>query len=601
MKNQLTLVLTALLIAPLVPLHAQQAPSWVLPELDAPRVHRVLFESEAAGCQVSCHVFTPEGYEKDKEGRFPVLYWLHGTGGGLPGISRLSEFFDRAMQEGKIPPMFVVFPNGLPASMWSDSRDGTTPIETIVIKELIPHIDASYRTIAAREGRLIEGFSMGGYGAARLGFKHPELFGAVSILAGGPLGLDFEGPRASANPAEREAILKGVFGGDLDYYRSQHPITIAEQHADAVRDNVIVRIAVGSGDSSGPLNRAYSEHLTKLKIDHTFSIAPEAGHDTLALLQGLGEANWEFYRTAFAKIRKDSSTAAPQATPSSGRQWVLPEPDAPRMQRVIFESEAAGEKVSCYVFTPETYDTDKEGRFPVLYWLHGSGGSSPDAAAQVARRYGEAMRAGKIPPMILVFPNGLPGGMWCDWKDGSVKLETMFISELMPHIDRTFRTVAAREGRIIEGFSMGGYGAARLGFKHPHLFSAVSLLGAGPLQAEFTETPRAGPGERDRLLNNVYGGDMAYFREQSPWQIVELNAEKLRSGLLIRQIVGDRDETLGFNREFKQHLDALGIPLTYRQLPGVPHNPNLVLTTLGDDNWEFYHSAFGEALKGTGI
>lgn len=272
-------------------------------------------------------------------------------------------------------------------------------------------------------------------------------------------------------------------------------------------------------------------------------------------------------------------------------RWVLPEPDAPRMQRVLFDSKAAGGKVSCYVFTPQPYEVNKDRRFPALYWLHGSGGSSPDSAAQVARRFSEAMRTGKIPPMILVFPNGLSRGMWCDWKDGSVKLETMFIEELLPHIDRTFRTVAKREGRIIDGFSMGGYGAARLGFKHPHLFAAVSLLGAGPLQAEFTEAPRAGPRERDRLLNTVYGGDMAYYREQSPWHIVEQNAEKLRTGLLIRQIVGDRDETLGFNREFKQHLDALKIPHSYRQLPGIPHDPNLVLNTLGEDNWEFYRSA----------
>jgi enterochelin esterase-like enzyme len=303
-----------------------------------------------------------------------VLYWLHGTGGGLPGIPRLSEFFDRAMQEGKIPSMLVVFPNGLPGSLWCDSKDGAMPIETIVIKELIPHIDATYRTIAAREGRIIEGFSMGGYGAARLGFKYPQLFGAVSMLAGGPLGLDFDGPRASANPAERERILKVAFGGDLDYYRAQHPITIAERQADAVRGKVIVRMAVGSLDSSGPLNRAYSAHLTKLKIDHTFSIVPDASHDTLALLQGLGEANWEFYRTALAKLPKDATAADPQAAPSAERPWVLPEPDAPRMQRVLFDSKTAGAKVSCYVFTPQPYDRDKERRFPVLYWLHGSGG-----------------------------------------------------------------------------------------------------------------------------------------------------------------------------------------------------------------------------------
>ncbi|MDP1588690.1 MAG: alpha/beta hydrolase-fold protein [Prosthecobacter sp.] len=277
--------------------------------------------------------------------------------------------------------------------------------------------------------------------------------------------------------------------------------------------------------------------------------------------------------------------------------WVLPEVNAPQVQRVLFDSKTARQQVSCYVFTPESYDTEKERRFPVLYWLHGSGGSTPAAVAQIAQRYGEAMRAGKIPPMILVFPNGLPMGMWCDWKDETVKLETMIIEELIPHMDRSYRTLAKREGRIIEGFSMGGYGAARLGFKHPQLFAAVSLLGAGPLQLDFTEAPRAGPRGRDQVLGTVYGGDMAYFQAQSPWRIAEQNADKLRSGLHIRQIIGDRDETLRFNRDFHQHLDTLKIPHTYRQLPGIPHNPNLLLNTLGDDNWSFYQQALGALSK----
>lgn len=126
----------------------------------------------------------------------------------------------------------------------------------------------------------------------------------------------------------------------------------------------------------------------------------------------------------------------------------------------------------------------------------------------------------------------------------------------------------------------------------PHLFAAVSLLAAGPLQAELGETPRAGPRERDRLLATVYGGDMAYYREQSPWRIVEQNAEKIRPDLLIRQIVGDRDETFRFNREFHRHLDQLKIPHTFRQLTGVSHDPNQLLNTLGEDNWEFYRSVF---------
>ena len=300
MKDRLTLLAFVLLLLPLASAQSQTL-SLVTPAVRAPRVEFQVFESKAAQSKVSYHLYTPEVYDTTKGRRFPVLYWLHGSGGGLAGIAAVSAIFDRAIREGKIAPMLVVFPNGLASSMWCDSKDGAMPIETIVIKELLPHIDAAYRTMATREGRLIEGFSMGGFGAARLGFKYPQLFGAVSILAGGPLDLDFAGPRATGNPAERERIFKDTFGSDLDYYRSQHPITVAKQQADAIRGNVRVRIVVGSRDDTGPLNRAYSAQLTKLNIPHTLTVVPGVGHDTPGLLKGLGEANWEFYRAATAQ------------------------------------------------------------------------------------------------------------------------------------------------------------------------------------------------------------------------------------------------------------------------------------------------------------
>jgi enterochelin esterase-like enzyme len=290
---------SALVLVPLANAQAQ-SPAFMTPAMRAPRVEFHTFNSQAAKVKVSYHLYTPEAYDTQKERRFPVLYWLHGTGGGLAGIAPVSAWFDAAIREGKIPPMLVVFPNGLASSMWCDSKDGAVPMETIVTKELLLHIDATARTIATREGRIIEGFSMGGYGAARLGFKYSQLFGAVSILAGGPLDLDFAGPRATGNPGERERILKGTFGSDLEYYRSQNPITVAQQQADVVRDKVRVRMAVGSRDNTGPLNRAYSEHLKKLNIAHTLTIVAGVGHDTLALLKGMGEANWEFYRSALS-------------------------------------------------------------------------------------------------------------------------------------------------------------------------------------------------------------------------------------------------------------------------------------------------------------
>ena len=127
----------------------------------------------------------PAAYDREPQRRFPVVYWLHGSGGGLSGIPPLAAHFDAAIEAGKTPPFLVVFVNGLINGMYVDWRDGSVPLETVIIKELVPHIDATFRTIATREGRMLDGFSLGGYGAARLGFKHPELFRAVSMLVRG--------------------------------------------------------------------------------------------------------------------------------------------------------------------------------------------------------------------------------------------------------------------------------------------------------------------------------------------------------------------------------------------------------------------------------
>ena len=69
-----------------------------------------------------------------------------------------------------------------------------------------------------------------------------------------------------------------------------------------MRGKLRIRIAAGLRDNTGPLNRAFSDRLTELKIEHIFTKVPDVGHNTLALLRGLGEANWQFYREAFASV-----------------------------------------------------------------------------------------------------------------------------------------------------------------------------------------------------------------------------------------------------------------------------------------------------------
>jgi S-formylglutathione hydrolase FrmB len=269
---------------------------WVLPAVSAPGVEYRIFQSASARSRVSYHVYLPDAYHNEPTRRFPVLYWLHGTGGGSGGIPSVASHFGDAMRSGRIPPMLVVFPNGLTHSMWTDSKDGSVPMETVVARELVPHIDTNFRTLASREKRIVEGFSMGGHGAGRLGFRHHDVFGAVSMLAAGPLDLHFRGPRTVANPAEREMIFREVYGADLEYYRAESPWMLATHHTASLRQGTLLRIVVGGRDSMLPNNRDFHEHLKALAIPHDFVILPGVGHQPIPLLTALGDDGWEFYQ-----------------------------------------------------------------------------------------------------------------------------------------------------------------------------------------------------------------------------------------------------------------------------------------------------------------
>ena len=289
------------------------------------------------------------------------------------------------------------------------------------------------------------------------------------------------------------------------------------------------------------------------------------------------------------------SAQPPETKPGQGKDltWVTPEVKAPRVSFQKFESSAAKASVSFHIYLPAAYERDRAQRFPVVYWLHGSGGGLP-GIPRVAAHFDEAIESGKTPPCLIVFVNGMPNGMYVDWKDGSAPLETVFVKELVPLIDSTYRTIATREGRMLDGYSMGGYGSARLGFKYPELFRAISIMGGGPLQPELNQTPRAGRKRAEEVLNRVYGGDQQYFISVSPRRFAKENAETIAKGSIVRQVCGDKDETFQHNLEFHQYLEQLKIPHAWQVLEGVDHDPMKTLAALGDQNWVFYRKAFGE-------
>ena len=296
--------------AALALLPAFASAQWTTAPVSAPRVQYRTFQSAAASSLVSYHVWTPPVYDTQPTRRFPVLYWLHGSGSPTAGIPQLSAWFDSAIAQGLIPPMLIAFPNGMATSMWTNSEDGAVPMETVVIHELLPEVDARFRTLGTREGRILEGFSMGGQGTGRFAFKFPHLFVASSLLGAGPLQLDFldEPPCSTAPLASRLQIYESVWDSDPAYYLANTPRTLAAQGvATIVSSGIRLRMATGQLDCMLANHTLLHDELVQLGIAHEWSTPAGIGHDSLALLQALGPANWDFYRQALAQPANGSA------------------------------------------------------------------------------------------------------------------------------------------------------------------------------------------------------------------------------------------------------------------------------------------------------
>ena len=266
----------------------QQKAEWLDPNHEAQNgALYATFTSKVLGHDASCLVWLPPGYGQESK-RFPVIYWLHGMGANQRGGAQMFvPQVEAAIKEGRLPPCIVVLVNGMVKSFYCDSSDGKIPMESVIIKDLIPHVDATYRTIATREGRVIEGYSMGGYGAAHLGFKYPELFATVVINAGALLD-----PNLTNVP--KDGPMFAVFGEDGARRVAEHPLTLAKQNADKLR-NSHIRIGCGDRDGLLPRNVELHELLTTLGIAHEYEVVPAVAHDSPLYYRKLGTNVFEFH------------------------------------------------------------------------------------------------------------------------------------------------------------------------------------------------------------------------------------------------------------------------------------------------------------------
>ncbi len=286
---------------------------WVEPDHSEPEgTHYKTFHSRTINADVSYLIYLPPDYDRQQSARYPVVYDLHGSfvtqTEGAQTVRRVAK----AIENGRVLPMIVVLVNGLRGNtMYCDSRDGKYPLESVIIKDLIPHVDATYRTIASREGRAVDGFSMGGFGAAHLGFKYPELFSVVSIMAPALLGPGMKSPPFASAWSR---LFPLAMGSDIDYFRANDPFTLIEKNADALRDRTLIRLVAHFEDQYWLAPRCEELHdlLVQHRIPHAFYFLTNVkSHNRDQLWDSIGDSAFSYFSSSLPRVRYSPLSSRP--------------------------------------------------------------------------------------------------------------------------------------------------------------------------------------------------------------------------------------------------------------------------------------------------
>jgi len=171
-----------------IPAHDQDF--YALKDVPHGRVQQILFPSKSTNTSRRAFGYTPPSYDKDKSKRYPVLYLQHGWGEDETAWSNQGHanlIMDNMIAEGKIKPFIIVMTYG----MTNDVKIGgmanfkIEPFQTVLLDELIPYVDANFRTLADQPHRAMGGLSMGGMETKTITLARPDVFSHYALLSGG--------------------------------------------------------------------------------------------------------------------------------------------------------------------------------------------------------------------------------------------------------------------------------------------------------------------------------------------------------------------------------------------------------------------------------
>jgi len=234
------------------------------------------------------------------------------------------------------------------------------------------------------------------------------------------------------------------------------------------------------------------------------------------------------------------------------------------------------------VILPLNYKTSSEKTlFPVVYLLHGLTGhynnwTDSSKLAEYAAKYN----------FIIVTPEGNNGWYTDSATTPNDKYESYIIRELIPEIDKKFRTKSDRNHRVVAGLSMGGYGSIKFGLRYPEMFALVGSFSGALGAASLTEKEIGTKGVIAESILGVYGAADSETRKQNDAfkLISEMPVERIKNLPFIYIDCGTEDFLFKSNRDFVNLLIEKKVRHEYRQLPGA-------------HDWKFWDAQIQEFLE----
>jgi putative tributyrin esterase len=251
------------------------------------------------------------------------------------------------------------------------------------------------------------------------------------------------------------------------------------------------------------------------------------------------------------------------------------------VETIQFQSKLTNATLPYHAILPPDYHASRTTRYPVLYLLHGADGHYTDWLTRTnIADYAAQYR------MIVVMPEGNNGWYTDSASVATDKYETYILKELIPDVQKRYRTIESRYGRGIAGLSMGGYGAIKFGLKRPDMFAFVGSMSGALAAASWTEDDLKNlKSIRDSVFSVFSPMGSETRKANDIYEIARgLSAARVAALPYIYLDCGTEDFLVGLNQQFAALLREKKIPHEYRELPG-------------DHNWAYWDQQVPEVLK----